>query len=397
MTKVPENLCRAPFSSLHVASDGSVRLCSSSLQVIDRIDGAQSLTDIWNGPNYQTVRTQMLKNEQPKPCYGACYRMENLGLSSKRNEFDQKLIPVTPEIIQTQQAVLPLPNLKYLDLTFSNTCNLACAMCSSLYSTKWIGLEQSAEQAGIDFRLPSHQVFQISKQKIDQILDGVSHYEKIMIKGGEPLIDENCIYFLSELQKNRSKLHPKLKIYIQTNGTRKLPAAYKTQGELPLEIGISIDGTDRTYSWIRGFSFEMLDANIDAYCSDPTLDTVHLNFTLSAFNIFNIESLIQYYVQKSERFPKLGKLYFSGIAKQSWSTTRAIPDFDRHQVLERLKPRFTEHRDLLRQTENVEKYLSLAHDPVAEIQTRKWIHFMDRTRGVTLSSIHPEFEKFLSS
>lgn len=384
MVNIPPNLCLMPFTSLHISPNGSIRLCSSSLSELGSIRDVKDLSIIWNNESFQNVREEMNSNGRPKVCVGACYKMEDRGLISKRQDYNRKY----PHMAGKH-------TIKHLDIAFSNQCNLACAMCSSLYSTQWAKLEDKISESGIDFRLPPVAPFRLSEEISEQLVEHLPSIEKILIKGGEPLLENKCIKFLEMILKNKSNLHPKLKIFIQSNGTVVSEKFKNLSQNLPIELGISIDGVGKTYEWIRGFPFKKLKANIYKLCNFYGLQCMHFNFTLSAYNVFNLEEMLEFYFKSKNDNVSITRFSISGIAKQKWASATAIPKPHREKAVNYLKSLDPELLADVYGLQNAIRYLEFPFDPQAHLQFRRWESFMSKQRFLTLSEVDNRYLEIL--
>ena len=89
-------------------------------------------------------------------------------------------------------------------------------------------------------------------------MDRLDTLEVLMIKGGEPLYDKNCLSLLNRI----SEVKPGLKIKLVSNITHIPQKTLDTLSKLTnVELNVSIDGTGKIYEWIRGYSFDKIVNN----------------------------------------------------------------------------------------------------------------------------------------
>ncbi len=383
-------LCLMPFSSLHVAPDGSIRLCSSNTNILFSAGQVKSLDEAWSHPSYVKIRKAMLEGKRPSACVSACYSQEDVGLVSKRKKFNAAKLPVRER--GAISMATDHPPIRYLDIAFSNVCNLKCTMCTSHYSTAWQKPDAEAVSEGMTFRRSVAPYPVLGDEMLEEILALTPQLLAVWVKGGEPLVDEKCLSYLKKLSE-RSDRNDYLHVFLQTNGTRWNPTVRDAIQGLSPEIGISIDGTESTYEWIRGFPFAKIDANIRAFASEPAVGKVVLQFTLSAYNVFNIEDMIRYFLNLKAYFPKVETLCFGGIVRQEWGNVHAVPLAVRQTVAERLREvtRGIEHH-----FENLEGLLKVldareAREAYFYSTGYQWLQFCERMRGQKLSEIDPRF------
>ena len=182
-----------------------------------------------------------------------------------------------------------------LDISFGNTCNLDCVMCNPYFSSTWY--QTYKNNNAIKQFLDNHNSKNIIEPKlldydqIDEILKITPHTRNIIIKGGEPLYDKRCFYFLEKL----SILNPNVGLHIVTNLTVlniELIKKFKN-----INLLISVDGIGKIYEWIRGSSYATVENNINI------LQENNMNFkiqpTMSVYNIEHMEYLYKYFLAKN--------------------------------------------------------------------------------------------------
>ncbi|HRO67332.1 MAG TPA: SPASM domain-containing protein, partial [Pseudobdellovibrionaceae bacterium] len=195
--------CLYPFSSLMISPDGSVRLCSSSLDVMGDLTGS-SVRDVWRGVRLRDVRETMSEGRWPRACRG-CERSEEIGLPSKRRKFLESRNKVWGSSVCASALSAEIPPVMHLDLSFSNLCNLSCVTCSGYYSTGWTEKEAKARGEGLLYQESKgvSGVKRLPPDRIDELLrDFVPQLRTLLIKGGEPLVDPECLRFLEGLAKS---------------------------------------------------------------------------------------------------------------------------------------------------------------------------------------------------
>lgn len=356
---------------------------------------AVSLAQAWRHPRYQELREAMLSDQRPKMCEGACYSQEAKGLYSKRQKFNSnKQIHYTSGQINTE---VSSPTIRYVDLAFSNVCNLKCVMCSSHYSSSWAKHDEQAVREGIAFRKLPPAVKRLEKSVIDEVLAWSPQLLGVLIKGGEPFVEEACLEYLRQL--SQQKLDKAFRVFIQTNGTKADDKILAALNGVPLDIGISIDGVEDIYEWVRGFSFKNLDKNIQTFCVQESIHKVMFHFTLSAYNLFNIRETVAYYKELKKQFPKVHSFYFSGIVRQEWGNVFGVPWRDRCAIARELREAAFEWGDDIVGLDSVLAVLERddsKHDYFFKT-CKQWMHFCDRMRGQKLTNMEPRFESLFGN
>lgn len=165
---------------------------------------------------------------------------------------------------------------KYLDISFGNTCNLDCVMCSNKFSSKWNKIVKE-KPIHLDF-LTSYETpytQSLSYEEIDNVIEILPDLKVVTIKGGEPLYDKKSLYFLDKMADKN------ITFRIVTNGVA--PNWDIVKRIKNLEIVMSVDGIWDVYEWIRGSSFETIVENYKKF--KDTVSRLSINYTVSAYNV----------------------------------------------------------------------------------------------------------------
>jgi hypothetical protein len=162
--------------------------CMSDPQYPIGTTQTQTLQEIWNGPELRQIRLNMLQDKPSKECR-RCYELEENGLSTLRtgsltnytHHFDK--VSATDDIGNAGDV-----NLAYMDIRFSNLCNLKCRSCGPQFSSSWF--EDHKQMHG---KLDHPKILKVRDDmlnfmdELDPLLQSV---ERVYWAGGEPLITE---------------------------------------------------------------------------------------------------------------------------------------------------------------------------------------------------------------
>jgi organic radical activating enzyme len=149
---------------------------------------------LFNHSHKKSVRQEMLDGKQPAEC-AYCWRSKGLQdriiQSSKPHNWNYRTINSTQR----------LPT--YLELSFGNTCNLACAYCGPSFSSKWAS---EIKQHG-DYSVGLHKGFAVANNKANVYTEAlasiwdtvIENLEVLKITGGEPLLSDKFFPFLQKI------------------------------------------------------------------------------------------------------------------------------------------------------------------------------------------------------
>ena len=163
--------------------------------------------NLFNTPVNVYEREQMLRNERNKSCEQNCWRAEDVGAISPR--IHQQGIEKTHIDVVTEPEII--------DLTIGIDCNLTCSYCCKEYSNAW---RRDIVNKG-NYQLTEYKDPRYNASIKDKVLLAISqpdlktteHYQillkeiefsssklkKLIITGGEPLLDNQLISVLETL------------------------------------------------------------------------------------------------------------------------------------------------------------------------------------------------------
>ena len=233
----------------------------------------------------------------------SCEVDEQEGFKSIRNKFNQSLSGKENSI-------------EYIEIFFSNQCNLACKMCSPLNSSKLkslIELNPHLQKWYGDLEIKSNNY---NLESIFKDVD-LTKLKTVNFIGGEPFISSDLDDFLDFLETK--DLTKNLTCSIYTNSTF-FPVKFldKLKKFKAVIILISVDGINDLANYIRtGFEWETIHKTIDAWLDfkkDNSNIYLKLTHTLQAYNIHQFDSIVEFCKQKKlimEMYPINVKDYLS--------------------------------------------------------------------------------------
>lgn len=246
--EILNNFCVLPFNSISIDPEGKIRQCCNSGGL-----GFRTFTDnvsvdkFINNEDLITLRENFLENKKDERC-NRCWNIESLGNDSFRHwANNEEYFGIKSSIPIKKETTISFEDLQYLDITLGNKCNLACRMCnptsSSLVAKHLLKVDEWHGKELIDFS-------RSSKDKILDLITKATNLNTIYLLGGEPLINDFNDEIVDLLiSKNRAKdvrIHYSTNLQIDLEKYLPLWKHFKQ-----ILCGISIDGTDATYEYIR--------------------------------------------------------------------------------------------------------------------------------------------------
>lgn len=268
------------FHAYHAVSveNNSYRVCCFAKRSGITVEES-SIVDFHNSDYMKNLRSTMEKGEWPEDCI-KCKRFEEQGLPSLRTSAKV-----------THSGGITLPEIRYLDLQFSNKCNLGCRMC-------WSGQSSIlAEEEGIyvDYKWNKNIILDFEK---------IKSIRTLYMTGGETLLVKHNYKVLQKiidlgLAKN---------INFITNSNCTVftePFIDLIKNFKDVIVNLSIDGIGPVQEYIRWPSkWEEIQSNFKKWVEAEKQYgniRVYINPTIQLLNAPYIEELIDYFKDYNHR------------------------------------------------------------------------------------------------
>ncbi|WP_372655817.1 twitch domain-containing radical SAM protein [Halobacteriovorax sp.] len=266
------------------------------------------------------VKESSEQGEVPKNCT-ACFQLEKDTGDSPRKYYQK--------IFSNHQKK---NELKYVDITFENICNLSCFSCKPAYSQK-IEKELNSLNIHVNNEGLSAREFQEKFNTIkDHIIENIAHKSLVVISGGEPALSKNVEEFITQLSNVEHSKTITLRVF--TNLTIPSDWILKfTEHFKKIEVIISIDAIGARAEYIRfPCNWKTIDSNYQSLTIEslkyPNIE-VNVHTVLSILNFDHIPTLIEYFLKSDlNLFPSFTPLsspkYYmiEGLTEKKLNETR---------------------------------------------------------------------------
>lgn len=287
----PENktFCILPWVHMHIWPNGVTYPCC--LATNDYVLGntnEKSFQELWNSDRMRTLRKNIVDGKPTGGC-SRCYEHEANGSVSMRqnmnSDFKEHLDRV--ELTNDDGSVDDV-FMAYMDIRFSNICNMKCRTCGPELSSSWVDDAVKMNRYGED----QPKVLKI-KRNLSEFWDDVEPWidsvERIYFAGGEPLImDEHykILEHLIEIGKTD------IVIAYNTNFSK---LTYKRKDVIELwkhfpnlNIGASLDAMgDRAELMRSGTIWKDIEANRQRVLEEAPHAKFQISSTISAYNAWH--------------------------------------------------------------------------------------------------------------
>lgn len=355
--------------------------------------------------NYKKqVRTEMLEGKRPQEC-NYCWNVEDNStsvsdrviLSSKFDSiFNYNKIKNTTTFDPT-----------YLEVSFSNACNFACAYCGPEYSSKWAN-EIKAHGPYKDSNFYNGNIGeQILDKDFNPYIAAFWDYlpqiypnlKTLRITGGEPLMSRHTDKLLSYIKDNPNK---QLTLVINTNlgvtqpKLKRFIKRLKTIQHLVKRIDIATSGEsykDRAEYIRDGLNYDQWYKNCVTVLT--SLKSVRLHI-MCAYNLFSITSFTKFLadIKVLKDLYKRVFLSMSYVRDPSFMSIALAPKEWKHYLLE--SKQYLENyfpRETVKRFDQVIVFFNNNFSEENDINyLRNFIKEYDRRRNKKFLDVFPEYD-----
>ncbi len=288
-----DTLCALAWNHSFVSPQGEFKPCCRFHGKMSSKDA--NLDEFFNGDQMNSIRENMLQNKALSGCT-RCYQEESSGKLSLRQRYNKH------PSLGLSQVDFSTPKITWLEIPFSNICNIACRMCDSRYSTRWIKDELSLLGAPIG----QQRVVSFDMSVLKKMAPTLKH---VKVTGGEPFVDPQHTQFLQILlasgNPKQTYLNYSTNLTVYPSG--EVLSMWKELERV--ELALSLDAIlPQDINYIRYPSHgETVLENVKKFLSlAAESDNIHLilRTTVSVLNVFQFpEILAWWYKQKLEKIP----------------------------------------------------------------------------------------------
>lgn len=384
-----DTFCILPWVHLATNASGNIRPCCNSKPGKSFIKnpetgnpyklGKADFSEIWNSPDYKSLRQSLLNGERPEVCE-RCWKEEDAGIQSLRQAWMHRWIE-DKEYTDTADM-----DIRYADIRMGNFCNLKCRMCNPYASSQWLDewhlvrekLSDEEYQRLNGENWPWYRYTQFEKN-IDLILPTV---EEIYLTGGEPTIIKEHEYILNKvIRSGRAK---KVKIKYNTNLTN-IPnhLLEKWKAFKAIKCNVSIDAVGDLDRYIRYPSnWSKIEENFKKVRQlDNVVNEIHC--TVQMYNITRLHELIEW----AEPFGH--KIYLNILNHPEELNIKVLP--------KKLKETVTETLSSYTHIDRVQGVIDYMNAENWNHKLKQFFHYtrqLDKSRNQNLFDVLPEFKEY---
>jgi MoaA/NifB/PqqE/SkfB family radical SAM enzyme len=361
------SMCYHPWIGLDISPQGQFRPCCK----FDAVAG-HSLEEYQTSSLVEDVRQQFLQGQRPSQCH-RCWRDEDAGIKSKRELDIQYYL---------DNQIPDLSHLQFLGMSFGNTCNLACRICNSSYSSRWQPEEKKIIEVFPDTKIHTHQKFYQDSKLLDQVLSLSTKVKSIQFSGGESFVTgvQEHLEFLGSLANPAEvSLH-----YITNTTVFPSDEFWQLWKKFKhVDIQLSIDGIDKHFEYQRWpANWESCLDNIKRYQQNAVGNIkLSISHSVSIFNVLYLPEFIKWCLTNKLPVPYLGL-----VTTPSYYNITVLPKAAKEVVCSKLKGGLMS---------NIAQAM-MATDNSNELDTTlKYVKILDKQRNQSFPETFPELYQLI--
>lgn len=391
--------CMLPWVHIHALPNGNVLPCCVAPydQPFAQLSET-SLKDSINSKKMKSLRVNMINNVKSNSCK-RCYEIDSFGGKSLRQDMNEIFADDYKVVAQTKKdgSVKDFKML-YLDIRFSNFCNLKCMGCSPSLSSRWAEDYRkiyNKEAEGKDIISISDK----SKNFMKEVYEFLPHVKRVYFAGGEPLLMQEHYDCLKYIIENKN-----FDILITYN-TNLMSLKYKSEQVLEywkllknVCLSISIDDIFERGEYFRyGTKWDTLISNIEKVklvCPHIKID---VTCTVSLFNVGRLPEIHDYLYSKG--FIDEYGFFLNYLLDPPYLRSQNLADDYKNVLVEKLRNYITHLKsenpniswNLLEESFNKQIECLLFDRKIEDVDAFKsWIVKIDKVRNNSIFNTYPE-------
>ena len=406
MSKVTytKTFCMMPWTHMHIWPAGYTYPCcmaDPTLPVGNTQE--QSLQDIWNGPEMRELRLNMLQDKKSPECR-RCYELEENGMWTLRKSSNENFKHHIDKVEQTSDdGSAGNVNMAYMDIRFSNLCNLKCRSCGPQFSSSWFEDHKAA------YGDPGHnKILKVRDDMLnfmDELEPLLGSVERVYWAGGEPLITDEHYRILDkwiEMGKRNVAMDYTTN-FTQMRYKRKTAFEYWNAFD-NVRVAASLDANHKRGEYLRK---NMEWTQVVQNRRDMIEQCPHVYFeltpTVSVYNVLNICDFHKEWIEEGLLEP--ANIRINILLDPTYMRLSILPPWIKEQV----HKRYEEHINYLKQFDNnkneklknidsvIQDYKNILQfmeqDRTSELKMWYWkTNKMDGMRNENVYEIFPELQ-----
>ena len=342
--KSSKHFCMMPWVHMHMWPAGYTYPCCMSdpdLPIGNTQD--QSLQEIWNGEQLRNIRLNMLQDKPSKECR-RCYELEESGMSTLRTGSLKNYPKHWDKVNATEEdGSAGDVNMAYLDIRFSNLCNLKCRSCGPQFSSSWF-----EDHKQIYGKLDHPKILKVRddmKNFMDELDPLLASVERVYWAGGEPLITDEHYRILDKwiAMGKRDVAMDYTTNFTQMRFKRKTAFEYWNAFD-SVRVAASLDANHARGEYLRkNMDWAQVVQNRRDMIEQCPQVYFEITPTVSVYNVLNLPDFHKEWIEEGLLEPE--NIRINILLDPTYMRLQILPPW----IKDRVRSRYAEHISYLKQ------------------------------------------------
>lgn len=304
-----------PWIHLYVDTNGNAKACCNSSITYGNVN-KENIEEIWQGETIKTFRKNLLAGIQDKRC-SSCFKREAANKSSIRTETLENHSHYLNWVKNTSSdGVSKESKPVYLDIRYSNVCNLKCRTCWHGASSSWFNDAKILKNNFGDKAIIKATTD--NKSLIEELFTLDSIFEEVYFAGGEPLMmDEHYSFLDNLLNLGQKSVHLRYNTNLSVLKLKdKNVIDYWKQFD-NITLAVSIDALGDKAEYIRsGLNWKLLLSNLEIIKKHCPHVKIQIAPTVSILSISTLGELHQYFAENN--YIEINDIYLNVLDRPNY-------------------------------------------------------------------------------
>ena len=433
LNAVSPGLCLAKWYEVTIhLQNGHTHSCHNpATHLVPLSELAVNPSALHNTQHKQLVRTQMLAGQKPQEC-SYCWNIEHTVNDPDRGIFTDRVIKSgyddMPTVAETVAAgtVDPLP--RYLEVSFSSTCNFKCSYCSAEVSSAWMkeltkhGPYPIESAMNTIKSIEHNRKMPISDRDYNPYIQAFWSWwptvyptlNTMRITGGEPLLSPHTGRVLAWIQANPK---PNLRLGVNTNMSvspklidrfiKSIKSLTDSGAVKEFTLYTSCEAQGSNAEYIRfGLRYDQWLVNCEQFLTQVPMATISIMATYNAMSAVSYFAFLVDMKKLKTKFPNRIMIDTSFLSFPKFLSIDILTEdflvYIQQQVvyLDSMTRQGHCTEDELHQIKRLESYFrSRLAAPLAELSMlrrdfKQFVDEHDRRRGTDFLTAFPKMQQF---
>lgn len=389
--------CILPWIHMHIWPNGSVYPCCMS----DTDQGLGNINDmpideVINSAEFKILRKQMLNGEKPDMCT-RCFELEDTAdtwtLRKSSLETFKHYLPLAEET--QEDGTIDDFKMRYMDIRFSNLCNMKCRTCGPELSSKW---HDDQIKLFPGYERPKFIDVNSADDFMGKLKPHLDTVEEVYFAGGEVLITPQHYEVLDYwLERNRDDVRLRYTTNFSNlrHKKRSMLEYWKLFKDVRVAASLDTFGERAEYSR-SGTNWQEIVANRKEMIESCPNTYFELTPTISIFSVYNLFEFHKSWVEQG--LLNINHVRINILTHPRYFSITILPKELKDEIAEIYKEYVAWLRSnnawehIIRDVEGIVEHMYSADNSDLIPQFIKHVETIDDVRSEKFTETYPEFK-----